>query len=54
MGGSVNVDIVEIAVDVRQFHQTFVHDSEPEPGYVGKHVHTEVAVGKAWQVFEMS
>ncbi len=53
VGGRVYIDVVEITVNVWQFHQTLVHESEPEPGEIGEHVHTKVPVGKPWQVFEM-
>ena len=53
MGCRIDVYIVEIAIDVRQFHQALVHDVEPEPGYVGEDVHAEVAIRKLRQVLKM-
>jgi len=54
MGCRVDVYIVEIAIDVRQFHQPLVHDFEPKPGNIGEDVHTEVTVWQLRQVFKMS
>ena len=44
MGVGVDIYIVEIAVDVWQFHQSLIHDVEPEPGKVCEDVHAEVSI----------
>ena len=54
MGGRINIHIVEVTIDMWQFHQALVHDFEPEPGHVREDVHAEVAIRKLRQVFEMS
>ena len=54
MGVGVDIYIVEIPIDVRQFHQSLVHDFEPEPGEICEDVHAEVAIRKLRQVLKMS
>lgn len=54
MGVRIDIYVVEITVDVRQFHQSFVHDFEPKPGNIREDVHAEVTVWQLRQVFKMS
>lgn len=54
MGCRIDICVVEITVDVRQFHQPLVHDLEPKPGHIREDVHAEVTVWQLRQVLKMS
>ena len=50
----VYIDLVQVTTDMGKGEQSLVHDSIPEPGYIGDQVGTEITVRQSRQIIEMS
>ena len=53
VGGRIDIDLVEVAIDMWQLHKTLVHNFEPKPWQISEHIHTEIPIWQLRQILKM-
>lgn len=54
MPGWINIDLAEVALNMRQCQQAFVHNPVPKPGYIGDQVAAKITIWQLGDVIEVT